>query len=122
MSVPPAISDATRAARRSRRRGARGELEVTEILKDFGWIKARRNLLRDIVGRQERGDIAGGPQGCSIEVKLVEKLNLRKAYAQCERDAGPEIPIVVHRCNSQPWLATLPADELFALLRLREVG
>ena len=119
MSVPP---DPSRMGRRSRRRGSRGELQVVEILKANGWHKARRNLLRDIFGQQERGDIAGGPEATCIEVKYVERLKLREAWAQCSKAAGTDTPIVVHRCSNQPWLATLELSELLPLLALKERG
>lgn len=109
-----------RTGARARNRGARGEREVVELLKACGWPRSRRNLLRDVMGRQERGDIAGGPPGVSFEVKFVEKLNLPSAWRQCVQAAGSDLPVVVHRSNGQPWLCTLPADELFALLRLKE--
>jgi hypothetical protein len=122
VSVPPAISENVRRGRRARRRGSRGELQVVEILKANGWHKARRNLLRDIFGQQERGDIAGGPEGTCIEVKLTERLKLREAFSQCSKAAGADLPIVVHRCNNQPWLATLELSELLPLLALKERG
>lgn len=108
--------------RRSRRRGSRGELQVVEILKANGWRAARRNLLRDIFGQQERGDIAGGPEAVCLEVKLTERLKLREAFSQCAKAAGADMPVVVHRCNNQPWLATLELSELLPLLALRERG
>jgi Holliday junction resolvase len=122
MSVPPAITDAVRAGRRSRRRGSRGELQVVEILKAFGWTSARRNLARDERRSQARGDIAGGPEGVSIEVKLTERLKLREAFAQAQAQAaGLDIPVVAHRCNHQPWLATLPLEDLLILMRRAEL-
>lgn len=116
MSVPPAIPDLVRAGRRAKRRGKRGEGEVVTILKSFGWVKARRNLIHPQFGR----DILDGPEGTSISVKLTERLKLREAYAECAAHSGYDIPIVTHRCNGQPWLATLPLDELLPLLALRE--
>lgn len=118
MSVPPPIADEVRRGRRSRRRGKVAELEFAAILRSFGWPKARRNHERPQYGR----DILDGPEGTRISVKRTERLKLREAYAECAAFAGHDIPIVAHRCNGQPWLATLPADELFALLRHREVA
>lgn len=107
-----------RAGRRSRRRGGRGEREVCAILKAFGWVKARRNLIHPQFGR----DILDGPEGTAVSVKLTERLELRKAYAEVAAYSGTDVPIVVHRCNGQPWLATLEMEELLTLLALRERG
>lgn len=103
----------------SRAKGARGELEVVEILRTEGWPNARRT--HDGRAQAARGDIANGPQGVHLEVKRAEALSVPKALRQAEADAGPQdIPILVHRSSRQPWLATLPLDELLPLLRLRE--
>lgn len=110
--VPPAI----RAGRRARRRGKTAEQEVANILKAFGWPRARRNLEQPQYGR----DIVDGPEGTRISVKRTERLKLREAYAECASFAGYDIPVIVHRCNQQPWLATLPLEELLPLLALRE--
>lgn len=107
-----------RAGRRAKRRGKRGEGEVVTILKAFGWLKARRNLIHPQFGR----DILDGPEGTAVSVKLTEKLRLREAYAEVAAYAGTDIPIVAHRCNGQPWLATLPLEELLPLLAHRERG
>jgi hypothetical protein len=122
VTVPPAINDAVRAGRRARRRGKVGEAEVVDVLKKFGWIRARRNLLDPQKGR----DILDGPEGTRISVKRTERLRLREAYAEVSAASSElyggqlDIPIVVHRCNDQPWLATIALDELLALLRMRE--
>ena len=116
--VPPAIRDRVQAGRRAKRRGKRGEAEVVMILKAFGWPRARRNLEHPQYGR----DVVDGPQGTRISVKLTERLKLREAYAECAAFAATDVPIVVHRCNGQPWLATLPLEELLPLLALRERG
>lgn len=56
------------------------------------------------------GDIEGLPF-IHIEAKNVEKLNLRNAMAQSERDADANgngnIPIVCHKRSRMPWLVTM---------------
>lgn len=105
---------------RERRKGASGELEVVEILRSHGWVRAHRNFGS---GSQGGGDIAHGPARCHLEIKRVEKLNVPAAVRQAAADAAPtDVPIVVHRPSRSGWMATLPLDELLALLRLREVG
>lgn len=105
---------------RERRKGAAGELEVVEILRGHGWARAHRNFDS---GSQGGGDIAHGPAGCHLEIKRQERLSVPAALRQAARDAAPgDVPIVVHRPSRSAWMATLPLDELLALLRLREVG
>lgn len=102
-----------------RRKGKAGELEVVRAIKDAGWPNAERTSN----GRAQhaRGDIAGGPQGVHIEVKRQEALNVPKAFRQIESDANPlDVPVLVHRPSGHDWMATLPLDEMLALLKLRE--
>lgn len=102
-----------------RRKGAAAEREVVHILRDAGWRDARRTS--DGREQRARGDIANGPQAVHIEVKRQERLNVPKALRQVEADANPlDLPVLVHRPSGQDWCATLPLDELLALLRLRE--
>jgi len=104
-----------------RLKGKRGELEVVHLLRDAGWPEARRTS--DGREQRQRGDIANGPVGVHFECKFVERLNVPKALAQVEADANPwDIPVLVHRPSRHEWKATLPLDELLALLKLREAA
>ncbi len=104
-----------------RRKGATGELEVVALLRDHGWADARRTS--DGRGQHARGDITNGPAGVHFEVKRQERLAVPAALRQAEADAAPhDVPVVVHRPSRSPWMATLPLDELLALLRLREAA
>ena len=105
----------------SRNKGARGELEVAELLRAEGWPNARRTS----DGREQlaRGDIANGPAGVHLEVKRVERLNIAACLRQLDADCPDhDIPVLVHRSSRQPWLATMPLAELLPLLRMREQG
>ncbi len=99
---------------RSRRKGARGELEVLELLRADGWARAHRNFGSGSAG-------ADGPAGLVLEVKRhADRLNL-PAIRQAEAACGPgDLPVVAHRRDGEPWRATLPLDELLDLLELRE--
>jgi hypothetical protein len=104
-----------------RNKGARGEREVIDILKAHGWTHARRTS--DGRAQSTRGDVLHGPEGCHIEVKRQERLNVPGALTQAVEDAGPhDIPIVIHRPSRHEWMATLPLDELLPLLALREAS
>ncbi|MEK6327490.1 MAG: hypothetical protein AABM66_08215 [Actinomycetota bacterium] len=102
----------------SRRKGARGELEVVELLRAAGFTSARRNFGSGSAGG---GDIAGGPGGIHLEIKRGRRIDLPGAVRQAELEAQPhETPVVAHRRDGEDWNATLPLDDLLALLALRE--
>lgn len=108
-------------SRAQRDKGARGEREVIQLLKDHGWPNARRTS--DGRAQSSRGDITAGPSCAHIEVKYVERLSVPQAVRQAQADAHPhDIPIVAHRSSRQQWLATLPLEDLLPLLALREGG
>lgn len=106
---------------RERTKGATAEREVIHLLRDHGWISARRTS--DGRGQQTRGDITMGPAGVHIEVKRQERLNVPAALRQAAGDANPhDIPVVVHRPSRMAWMATLPLEDLLTLLQLREAA
>ena len=103
----------------SRAKGKRGELEAVHIFRDYGWPNARRTS--DGRAQSARGDLAGGPDGCHIEIKRVQRLNITKALSQAVTEAkAADVPIVVHRPNDHAWMATLPLEDLLPLLKLRD--
>lgn len=93
----------------SRRKGKEGELEVVNLLRQYGF-KARR-------GQQFKGggdspdvvhdlEIDGVP--VHLEVKRREQFNLHQALRQAADDAHlNEVPAVVHRRNGETWMVTL---------------
>lgn len=88
----------------SRQKGARGEREVAEILRSYGY-DARRGV--QYCGANGDADVVGMP-GHHLEIKRVEKLNIEEAMQQSRVDAREgEIPVVVHRKNGKKWLITL---------------
>lgn len=105
---------------RERAKGARGELEVLELVR-ARWPRATRNFASGAAGN---GDVAHGPAGVLLEVKRTGRLRLRDAWAQAERDAQAAgvgvMPVVATRWNAGPWLAVAELDELLALLEHRE--
>lgn len=103
-----------------RRKGAVGEREVARVLREYGWALAQRT--HDGRAQAGRGDIAYGPAHVHIEVKRQERLNVPAAFDQVKRDAGLDIPVLVHRPSRHEWMATLPLEELLPLLALKERG
>jgi hypothetical protein len=68
----------------------------------------------------EIADVIGLPK-IHQEVKFVERLNLRAAMEQSERDAKDSgrqsIPIVAHKTSRKEWLVTLRAADWFAMYK-----
>lgn len=88
----------------SRAKGKRGELELANVLKEYGY-DTRRGVQYN--GSDGSPDVVGLPS-VHIECKRVEKLNLDKAMSQSIRDARDgEIPVVMHRKDRGDWLVTM---------------
>ena len=104
-----------------RRKGAEGEREVVALLAAHGYGRAHRNFGSGSAGG---GDIAHGPQGFVFEVKRHRgRLDLPAAVRQAEAGCAPgDVPVVAHRRDGEPWRATLPLEDLLALLEWRERG
>lgn len=91
----------------SRTKGAVGERELANILKENGYV-ARRG--QQFSGKNGDADVVGLPY-IHIECKRVERLVIEKAMEQSRSDAREnEIPVVMHRKNRQPWLVTMDLD------------
>lgn len=98
----------------SREKGKRGELELSKLLRDYGYDTRRG---QQYCGSNGDADVVGLP-GIHIECKRVEKLNLEKAMEQAKNDANPEeLPAVFHRKNREEWLVTMPFDSWIQLYR-----
>ena len=99
----------------SQRKGAAGEIELTEILKSNGYNVKRGGSLNygafpDIMGLKD----------VHVEVKRREKLNLLSAIQQAQTDAArfhDGQPAVFHRRNREPWLVTMTLEEWLTLYR-----
>ena len=99
----------------SRQKGARGERLWRDELRANGY-NARRG--QQYSGGNDSPDVFCEEMSDHFwpEVKFVEKLNVRLAYAQAERDCdGEQIPYVAHKQSNKEWLVTMSADSFFAL-------
>ena len=89
----------------SAKKGARGERELAELLREQGYFVERG-------GTQSYGskpDLYGLP-GIHIECKRVEHLNIQEAMDQSCRDSKKfrdGLPAVFHRRSRSPWLVTM---------------
>lgn len=94
-----------------KQKGKRGELELAEILRGYGY-DARRG--QQYCGASGDADVIGLP-GIHIECKRVEALNIEKAMEQARHDAGDKMPVVMHRKNGKKWLVTMDLDNFMSL-------
>jgi len=88
----------------SRDKGGRGERELAKKLSDYG-IPSERGVQRS--GSPDSPDVKTAYDYMwHIECKRTERLQLWPSLEQCEEDSGDDqIPVVMHRPNSKPWLA-----------------
>ncbi len=95
----------------SKQKGARGERELANKLKLYGYATRRGQQYSGIEG----DDVVGLPN-IHIECKRVQNLNILKAYEQSCRDAKDnEIPTVFHRKDRSPWLVTVSLESFMML-------
>ena len=113
----------------SRQKGAAGERELANILKEHGY-ETRRG--QQFSGANGDADVVGLP-GIHIECKRVEKLNVDKALEQSVRDSYAEglkkgfevFPAVFHRSNDDRrkdstkgvWKVTMRLDDWMELFK-----
>lgn len=98
----------------SKRKGAVGEREIAQYLRDHGFTEARRGV--QYKGGPDSPDVTG-LKGFHIEVKRVEKLNIYEAMEQSIRDAGDDTPLVVHRRDRDYWKVTMRLDDFMKLIK-----
>ncbi len=100
----------------SRNKGVTGELEFAKYLRDNGF-EARR-------GQQHKGgidspDVITDMTKLQWEVKRVEALNLHKAMEKLALETDfMDIPVIAHRKNGTPWLATLPMTRFIRMYQV----
>ena len=95
-------------------KGKRGELEICQELKKYGY-DCRRTVQYNGKADEGEADIIG-LKGIRAEVKRVEKLNIYNAIDQAKRDAkNGDIPTVFHRKNRCNWLVTMELDSFMEL-------
>ena len=99
----------------SRQKGARGEREWRDQLREAGYNAHR--------GQQFSGANGDPDVVCDdlpwihFEVKRCKQLRLTEAMEQAKRDAKGKVPVVAHKRDREDWMVTLPAEEFWPLLR-----
>lgn len=97
--------DYSRQGRASRRKGARGELQVRDVLREHGHLRAHRNHMSGGAGG---GDLADAIPDVHLEVKFVKRLDLHSAWRQADAAKRPTDSILIaHKGDNQPWLGTM---------------
>ena len=109
----------------SKKKGASGERELANKLKEHGFKTRRGQQYNGLEGE----DVVGLDY-IHIECKRVENLNITKAMEQSKQDATKEqLPAVFHRKNRQKWLVTMELDdwiklynEYYSSMKLEEIN
>ena len=95
----------------SKQKGAKGERELANKLKDYGYNTRRGQQYNGLEGE----DVVGLDY-IHIECKRVERLNLEEAMQQAKRDSEKgQLPAVFHRKNRSKWLVTMELDDWIKL-------
>lgn len=102
-------------AANSQRKGRRGEIELANILRSFGYDV----LPAQALNYGKIPDLIGLP-GVHIECKRGERLNISDAMSQAIRDAkkfNDGIPAVFHRKNRESWQVTMKLDDFMKIYK-----
>ena len=108
----------------SRAKGAKGERELANKLKEYGYNCRRGQQFSGLEGE----DVVGLDY-IHIECKRVEKLNIDEALKQSKRDSKKnQIPAVFHRKNNKKWKVTMELEdwiklynEYYSSMKLNEI-
>jgi len=115
LTLPLALSMAIN----SRRKGAAGERELANYLREQGWQKARRT--QQYAGNPEggSGDVVCDNFPFHIEGKRCQQIKPEQWMAQAKADCpASKIPSVFFRRNGEKkWLVILQADDVCEIAR-----
>jgi len=110
--------------KRSRAKGARGELELAAKLTELLGVRAERT--QQFCGAAGDPDVRTPDLPIHWECKRCEALSLYAALDQAIADSNGDVPVVAHRRNEKPWLVILRLEDLLrlasALRSLQEDG
>lgn len=107
--------DFSRAGRAAKRKGERGELEIRDLLRKYGFENARRNFAS---GGQGGADLIEAIPDVAIEVKRTETTPFGSWWRQANKAAKPtDLVLIVHRGSQQPWQATGLLTDLHTLMQ-----
>lgn len=99
--------------RYQRQKGIRGELLWRDECHKHGFFGVQRHGQQMYQRGSEQADCDGLPH-LHQEVKFVESLNYRKAFAQASRDCrAGEKPILASKVSRGEWLVTIRSSDFF---------
>ena len=104
---------------KSQRKGAAGERELAQILREYGYSCDRGGSL----SFGEVPDLTGLP-GIHVEVKRQEKQSVYEWINQASRDSEKfrdGLPAVFWRKNRCPWLVIMPLDSWISMYKWPEM-
>lgn len=91
----------------SKKKGAKGERELANKLKEYGYETRRGQQYNGLEGE----DVVGLDY-IHIECKRVERLDLGSAMYQAKKDSKEnQLPAVFHRKNRSNWLVTMELQD-----------
>ena len=101
--------------RSQREKGKRGERLLVLALREEGYDCRRTSQYCGKSG--DASDVVGLP-GIHIECKFVERLNVREALRQAQRDAKTGLlPGVFHKTSNAEWLVTMSLSDFMRVYR-----
>jgi len=104
----------------SRAKGAVGERELANKLKEYGFTARRTQQFCGAAGDSDV--VCQELSEYHIECKRVERLNVDQAMDQSLRDCQDKTPTVMHRRNHKPWLVTMFLEDWIRLVSERQTG
>jgi Holliday junction resolvase len=100
----------------SREKGKRGEREAAKAMAEHLGCVAKRGV--QYQGGVDSPDVVHNIPGMHVEVKRTEKVQLQAWMEQAIRDAGDQIPTVLHRKNNTEWLLTVRLSDAARLAEI----
>lgn len=104
----------------SKQKGTRGELLWRDECHKHGYTGVERGGQLPFQKGKDLADVVG-LYGCHLEIKFQERLSIRQAVEQAEKDCQEgQMPILAHKTSREPWLVTMRAEDFFTLYRAWE--
>ena len=102
----------------SRDKGARGEREFANLLKELGFTSLRKGFTQCAPEGESDVECKELPNW-HFEVKRVNRLEIWRALAQAEADAKPKgrLPVVAFKRDRSEWYITMGAEELMKMVK-----
>lgn len=96
-----------------RAKGARGERSAAQAwAESLGLDPSSCRRGQQFAGGADSPDVVHPLANIHLEVKRVERGNPYLWMEQAIRDAGPKLPVVLHRRNRQDWLAIVRLSDV----------